>query len=65
MKKLISFLLIALVFTGLLVSCSSSASDTEVISKEKAAEEAKAEITEENVEKAADDLLKELEAEAK
>ena len=43
---------------GTFISCSSGSD--EVISKEKAAAEAKAEITEDNVEKAADDLLKEL-----
>ncbi len=66
MKKLTIFLLIALILTSLFVSCSSSTSDTaEAISNEKAAEEAKTEITEANVDKAADDLLKELEEEAK
>ena len=64
MKKLIVFLIIGLILACTLVSCSSK-SETEIISKEKAVEEAKAEITEKNVEKAADNLLKELEAEAK
>ena len=61
MKKILALLFIILILAGTFVSCSSDSG--EVISKQKAAEEAKNEITEDNVEKAADNLLKELQSE--
>lgn len=61
MKRLISVLIIV-AFMSINISCSNSG---DVVTKEQAAAEAKSEITADNVEKAADDLLKELESELK
>lgn len=66
MKKLISFLSIALILMVSSMSCSSSKTGTEEqVSKGQAEEEAKAEITEANVEEKAGKLLKQLEEETK
>jgi len=66
-KSILNLLLVSVLLCSF-ISCSSSKTESsdipEIVGKEQAKQQAKTEITGDNVEKVAEDMLKELESEA-